>query len=61
MTGIFARLGKESLFKSFTLTMNGVLTRNECVIEMTGDGASALSRAPRWVTGGIFTTTTRCS
>lgn len=41
VTGIFARLGKESLFKSFTLTMNGVLTRNECVIEMTGDGASA--------------------
>jgi Fe-S cluster assembly protein SufD len=41
VTGIFARLGQESLFKSFTLTMNGVLTRNECVIEMTGDGASA--------------------
>jgi Fe-S cluster assembly protein SufD len=41
VTGTFARLGQESLFKSFSLTMNGVLTRNECVIEMAGDGASA--------------------
>ena len=40
-THIFARLGTESLFKSFTLTANGVLTRNECVIEMAGDDASA--------------------
>ncbi|MGJ8545577.1 MAG: SufB/SufD family protein [Sulfitobacter sp.] len=40
-THIFARLGKESLFKSFTLTVNGVLTRNECVIELTGDDAQA--------------------
>ena len=40
-THIFARLGAESLFKSFTLTVNGVLTRNECVIELTGDNASA--------------------
>ncbi len=40
-THIFARLGAESLFKSFTLTVNGVLTRNECVIELTGDDASA--------------------
>jgi Fe-S cluster assembly protein SufD len=40
-THIFARLGTESQFKSFTLTVNGVLTRNECVIELTGDDASA--------------------
>ena len=40
-THIFARLGTESLVKSFTLTANGVLTRNECVIEMSGDDASA--------------------
>ncbi|MGC1497224.1 MAG: SufD family Fe-S cluster assembly protein [Sulfitobacter sp.] len=40
-THIFARLGAESLFKSFTVTVNGVLTRNECVIELTGDNASA--------------------
>ncbi|WP_108257830.1 SufB/SufD family protein [Mangrovicoccus ximenensis] len=40
-THIFARLGEESLFKSFTMTANGVLTRNECVIEFTGDDAVA--------------------
>ncbi|MGJ8616863.1 MAG: Fe-S cluster assembly protein SufD [Sulfitobacter sp.] len=40
-THIFARLGAEALFKSFTLTANGVLTRNECVIELNGDDASA--------------------
>ncbi len=37
VTHIFARLGRESLFKSFTLTANGRLTRNEAVIEMAGD------------------------
>jgi Fe-S cluster assembly protein SufD len=41
VTGIFARLGRESSFKSFTLTANGRLTRNECVIEFTGDDAHA--------------------
>ncbi|WP_424933648.1 SufB/SufD family protein [Amaricoccus macauensis] len=40
-TGAFARLGQESTFKSFTLSMNGRLTRNECVIELTGDEAVA--------------------
>jgi Fe-S cluster assembly protein SufD len=40
-THIFARLGTESVFKSFTLTANGRLTRNECVIELTGDDAVA--------------------
>ncbi|OWU83554.1 Fe-S cluster assembly protein SufD [Oceanicola sp. 22II-s10i] len=40
-THIFARLGAESVFKSFTLTANGVMTRNECVIELTGDDAVA--------------------
>lgn len=40
-TAIFARLGTESTFKSFTMTVNGVLTRNECVIELTGDDAAA--------------------
>ena len=40
-THIFARLGRESRFKSFTMTANGVMTRNECVIELTGDDASA--------------------
>ncbi|WP_151719610.1 Fe-S cluster assembly protein SufD [Gemmobacter serpentinus] len=40
-THIFARLGAESLFKSFTLTANGVMTRNEAVLELTGDDAMA--------------------
>jgi Fe-S cluster assembly protein SufD len=32
---------RRSTYKSFTLTMNGVLTRNEQVVEMTGDEAVA--------------------
>ncbi|MBE1281883.1 MAG: Fe-S cluster assembly protein SufD [Rhodobacteraceae bacterium] len=40
-TYMFARLGKESVYKSFTLTVNGVLTRNEQVVELTGDDAVA--------------------
>ncbi|MHA7828710.1 MAG: Fe-S cluster assembly protein SufD [Roseovarius sp.] len=40
-THLFARLGQESTFKTFTLTSNGVLTRNECVVEMNGDDAAA--------------------
>ncbi|MEM9032277.1 MAG: SufD family Fe-S cluster assembly protein [Pseudomonadota bacterium] len=37
MTHMFARLGEGSVYKSFTLTANGVLTRNEQVIELLGD------------------------
>lgn len=40
-THMFARLGEGSVYKSFTLTANGVLTRNEHVIEFTGDDAVA--------------------
>jgi len=40
-THVFTRLAEESVFKSFTLTANGVLTRNECIIELTGDNAKA--------------------
>ncbi|WP_171129543.1 MULTISPECIES: Fe-S cluster assembly protein SufD [unclassified Ruegeria] len=40
-THMFTRLGKESVYKSFTLTVNGVLTRNEQVVELTGDDAVA--------------------
>ncbi|MEL7152278.1 MAG: Fe-S cluster assembly protein SufD, partial [Pseudomonadota bacterium] len=40
-THMFARLGEKSTFKSFTLTANGLLTRNECIIELTGDNAVA--------------------
>lgn len=41
VTHCFARISDESLFKSFTLTANGVLTRNECIIDMVGDDAVA--------------------
>jgi Fe-S cluster assembly protein SufD len=41
VTHIFTRLAAKSLFKSFTLTANGVLTRNEAVIELKGDDARA--------------------
>ena len=41
VTHLFARLGARSRFKSFTMTVNGVLTRNEVVMTMTGADASA--------------------
>ena len=41
ITHIFASDGAGSLFKSFTQTANGTLTRNECVIDMVGDDAVA--------------------
>lgn len=41
VTHLFGRLGTESVFKSFTLTVNGRLTRNESVLELTGDDAMA--------------------
>ncbi len=41
VTHIFARVGAGATFKSFTLTKNGRLTRNEAVIDIVGDGAVA--------------------
>lgn len=41
VTHCFARIAANSTFKSFTLTFNGKLTRNEAVIEITGDDATA--------------------
>lgn len=41
VTHVFADLGTESVFKSFTLTANGALTRNECVLRLKGDDAIA--------------------
>lgn len=40
-TAIFGRLGQESSFKSFTLAVNGRLTRNECVLDINGDDTVA--------------------
>ncbi|MCF8511248.1 MAG: Fe-S cluster assembly protein SufD [Rhodobacteraceae bacterium] len=41
VTHIFARIGAQALFKSFTLTANGRLTRNEAFIELLGADAVA--------------------
>lgn len=41
VTHCFARIFDDSKFKSFTLSVNGVLTRNDCVIEILGDNAVA--------------------
>ena len=35
-THMFARIGKSAAFKSFTLTANGKMTRNEAVLELLG-------------------------
>ena len=40
-THLFARLANGSVLKSFTLTANGRLTRNEAVVELVGDDAVA--------------------
>ena len=41
VTHMFARLGDGATFKSFTLTANGRLTRNECVVDLRGSDAVA--------------------
>lgn len=40
-THIFARIASEALFKSFTASLNGTLTRNEAVLDIVGDDAVA--------------------
>ena len=41
VTHCFARVGADSRFKSFTLGVNGALSRNECIITMAGADSSA--------------------
>ena len=41
ITHMFARLGADALVKSFTITANGTLTRNEVVVDIVGDQAVA--------------------
>jgi Fe-S cluster assembly protein SufD len=53
LTHIFARLGNKSSFKSFTLTVNGVLTRNEAIIDFTDDDSQA-TVAGACVGDGVF-------
>jgi len=40
-TGVFATIGEGSTFKSFTLTANGALTRNEAQLWLEGDDGAA--------------------
>ncbi|MGY6635362.1 MAG: Fe-S cluster assembly protein SufD [Alkalilacustris sp.] len=45
-THVFARIGAEATFKSFTATLGGRLTRNECVLELVGrEGAAHVAGA----------------
>ncbi|KPQ06153.1 MAG: Fe-S cluster assembly protein SufD [Rhodobacteraceae bacterium HLUCCA12] len=41
ITHVFARLGEGSVFKSFTLSANGAVLRNEAVVWLNGKGGSA--------------------
>ncbi|MEL7461747.1 MAG: Fe-S cluster assembly protein SufD [Pseudomonadota bacterium] len=41
VTHLYGRLGTQSTFKSFTMTANGRLTRNEAVLTLTGDNSNA--------------------
>ena len=41
LTHQFARLAAEARLKSFTLSVNGALTRNESIVWLTGEGGSA--------------------
>ena len=49
-THLFARVAQEGLFKTFTLTADGALTRNEVVFDLVGDRAIGHSA------GGILAT-----
>ncbi|MDC3002803.1 SufD family Fe-S cluster assembly protein [Paracoccaceae bacterium] len=40
-THIFSDIQENAKFKSFTLTANGVLTRNECVLNLSGNDCAA--------------------
>jgi Fe-S cluster assembly protein SufD len=40
LTHIFARIGADSTFKSFTMTSGGKMTRNECILELIGDNSA---------------------
>jgi Fe-S cluster assembly protein SufD len=59
---LFARLGAEARFKTFTLTADGALTRNEIVMEFTGDGAvghiagAVLAKGSSHVDNTVFVT-----
>ena len=59
---IFARIGSEASFKSFTLTADGEMTRNEVVMDLTGAdavghvGGAVLAQGASHVDNTIFVT-----
>ncbi|MGF1502072.1 MAG: SufD family Fe-S cluster assembly protein [Paracoccaceae bacterium] len=61
-THLFARIGAGARFKTFTLTADGPLTRNEVVTELAGDGGSAhvagavLARGTTHIDNTVFVT-----
>jgi Fe-S cluster assembly protein SufD len=40
-THLFGRLGRESVFKTFTMSVNGLMARHEVVLDLTGNDAVA--------------------
>lgn len=62
VTHVFARVAAEARFKTFTLTSDGALTRNEVVFELVGDDAAAhaagavLGRGESHVDNTVFVT-----
>jgi Fe-S cluster assembly protein SufD len=57
VTHVFARVAEGGDFRSFTLTFNGVLTRNEMVVHLAATAPWPMSRGPRWATATSTTTT----
>ena len=53
LTHIFARIGQEAAFKSFTMTADGKLTRNEAVMELLGNDSSAHVAGAALGEGGV--------
>ncbi|MCC7319561.1 MAG: SufD family Fe-S cluster assembly protein [Rubellimicrobium sp.] len=53
-THVFATVAAGAVFKSFTLTFNGRLTRNESVLTITGDAANAHVAGVALGDGGAF-------
>lgn len=41
LSHMFVRMAEQARLKSFTLSANGTMTRNECIIEVLGDEVSA--------------------
>ena len=54
VTHVFADIKENAKFKSFTLSANGMLTRNECVLTLSGDELLPMLRELPLVMGKVF-------